>query len=224
MGEDIVCDAYLEVYDNGSCFAQLLDLPGCYARGTTEAEALAALSSRIPAYYAWLSRHDDYTPEVHGPFRVVVAERVQVSATGAASRGAFFTPDLEPVTDGDLDWAAALLDWAYEDLCTCVATAVSAGGERAENAHAIAHNAVKKQLWLLTRIGADFPTASVDETPGGLVGQLRYISRLSMARLRATSEQEREQTLRLADEQWSLRKVLRRSILLARISTDVLEG
>ena len=211
------------MYDDGSCLAQLLDLPGCYARGASESEALAALAARIPTYYAWLSRHDEYTPDVHGPFRVVMAERVREHTPGQGSRGAFFAADYALVTDEDLDWALALLDWAYEDLCAHVATAVAAGSA-AEQAHAIAWNAGRTQLWLLTRIGADSPAAGGDEPRGTAVDWLRHVARLSQARLRASSEREREQTLRLADEQWSLRKVLRRSILLARMSIDVLEG
>jgi hypothetical protein len=218
-GEEIVYDAYLEVYDDGSCLAQLLDLIGCYARDRSEAAALAALTERIPAYYAWLSRHDEYTPVVYGPFRVAPVVRMRVSG----HTGAFFSPAAEPVSDEDLDWALALLDWAYADVNTAIETTRARSGGGGVQALALADTTAQTQLWLLSRLEPRPATVRIGQLAGTPLDRLHQVGQASLARLRSASEEERQQLLNHEGEWWTLRKVLWRSILAVREATDALE-
>ena len=218
-GEGIVYDAYLEVYDDGSCLAQLLDLIGCYARERSEAAALEALNERIPAYYAWLSRHDEYTPVVYGPFRVAPVVRMRVSG----HTGAFFSPAAEPVSDEDLDWALALLNWAHTDFYTGIETAQARSGGVGGRALALADTTAQTQLWLLSRLEPRPATVSVGQLAGTPLDRFHQVWLASLARLRSTSEEERQQLLNHEGEWWTLRKVLWRSILAVREATDALE-
>jgi hypothetical protein len=119
MGETTTYDAYLEVQPDGRCLAQIVDLPGCFASGAAESAVLTTLIAAIPPYYQWLSRHDDYTPIVSGPFQVEVRERLVGSADPCAAC-AFFAPDGVPVTPDDLDWLLSLVEWANADLVALV--------------------------------------------------------------------------------------------------------
>lgn len=210
MDQPATYDAYVEIAPDVAALAQLLDLPGCFGRGRTEQEALASLTAGIPAYYAWLQRHDDYTPVVAGPHAVAVRERA------ATPPGAFFTPDAEPVEPGDLDIDTTLLEWAYADLIALAATAPD---------HVLAaalDGVLRGQVWLISRLEAAPAPAALEALPGGPRERLRMIAQASVARLRAATEVERGRILDHEGERWSLAKVLRRSILLVRMRFDAL--
>jgi predicted RNase H-like HicB family nuclease len=203
-------DAYMEIAPDGSALAQLLDLPGCFGRGRSEQEALAALTAAIPGYYAWLQRHDDYTPIVAGPHAVAVRERT------VTPPGAFFSPDAEPVEPGDLEIETALLEWAYADVLA-FASATADG-----MFPAALDPLLRGQLWLISRLEVAPRPAALESLPGGPRERLQIIGKASVARLRAATEDERGRILEHEGERWSLRKVLRRSITLVRMQTEVL--
>src|SRR5260370_8960810 len=115
MSETTSYEPFVETREGGSALAHVLDLPGCSAAGATEAEALVRVASQIAPHYAWLRRHDEYTPHVLGDATVVTREVVRLGAPGQRG-GAFFSAAAWPVTNKDLDWYLALPDWAYMHL------------------------------------------------------------------------------------------------------------
>lgn len=204
MGDGAVYDGSLEVWPDGSCLAQIADLPGCFGRGAGQEAALAALVAAIPGYYAWLSAHDEYTPVMHGPYTVTPREVVRVSDNRL---GAFFATDAEPVSNEDLDWYLALLDWSYSDLVALAAQA-STG--------ALLDAIAQAQLWLTARLDAQPMVPPIAQFPGTPADHLRQVWRASLARLRAATDEERARVWEHEGERWSLRKLLRRGVLLAR--------
>ena len=227
LGGGIVYDAFLEVRDDGACLAQLCDLQGCFAYGRSPDEALSALASRIPAYYAWLRGHDDYTPDVHGPFRVTPKEVVRVPALDGHTGGSFFAPDAEPVTDEDLDWSLALLDWSYQDLATLLSTlpqgALDAPLPTGQTLRALVDHIAQTQLWLISRLEARPTLPWVAQLPGTELDHLRQVWRASLSRLRAASDDERQRLIEHDGERWTLHKLLRRGILHLRDHTADVE-
>src|SRR5579885_37504 len=109
-------DVYLEEAPNGATLALILDLPGCFASGASLQEALEHLQQALTDYHAWLRQHDDYTPEVHGPFVFDIKETFQITYEGEDEINSFFSPDAEPATDEDIEWALALMGWQREDV------------------------------------------------------------------------------------------------------------
>ncbi len=218
MDDQSVYDGYVEVLASGACLAQILDLPGCFAHGASVAEAIQRVTAEIPDYFAWLRRHDDYTPEVRGPFRVTPLETI--SSNSADRPVAFFTPDAEPITAEDLDWYLALLDWAYEDLDELTHRFPDAALERpaadGSTPRRLIERAAQSQLWLVSRIELEPHTIRLEQLPGTLGERLRQVRRASIARFRATNEDERQRITEYDGERWSLRKVLRLSVLQAR--------
>lgn len=212
MQQPATYDAYVEIAPDGSALAQLLDLAGCFGRGRTEQEALASLTAAIPAYYAWMERHDDYTPIVAGPHAVAVRERVTTPP------GAFFTPDAQPVEPGDLEITTALLEWAYTDLNALTAAAP-------DNMLAAALDPLLRvQLWLISRLETSPAPVTPDALPGGPRERLRMVGQASVARLRGANEDERGRILEHEGERWSLAKVLRCGIVLVHMQIDALAG
>ena len=215
MSETTVYKAFVEIREDGSAFAHVLDLPGCSAAGATEAEALVRVASQIAPHYAWLRRHDEYTPHVPGDATVVSKEVVQLGAPGQRG-GAFFSAAAVPVTNEDLDWYLALLDWAYMDLFASAYAWENAAvvGPDGRAARAVVQQVAQGQVWLISRLEEQPRVPLVDRLPGTPLGRLRQVWQASLARLRAASDIERTRILEHDSERWSLRKVLDRSILL----------
>ena len=218
MPEELVYDACVEARPDGTCIAQLRDLPACFARGPDESVAIRAVEASLPSCFAWLSRHDDYTPVMHGPFRVVAAE---VARVADAASGAFFESDAEPLSAEDLDWYLALLDWSYQDYEAQLSMSVPEGTLASLAAQA-AYDLCETQLWLLAQAGLS-AAGSVPVLPRQSPFQLiATIHHVTLDRVRAASEIERSRVQDLDSECWSLRKVLRRSILLVREGAQAL--
>lgn len=222
MDEAATYDAYLEVLPNGETLAQVLDLPGCFAYGASSDIATLALAAALPAYYAWLRRHDDYTPIVTGPYAMRVREMVRVPPR------AFFGPDAEPMDVGDLDLGASLLEWAYADLGALV-DGMSDAALAARDARGLTpadrlDGLLRVQSWLLSRLEPQPAPAPPEALASGLPGVLRSISQAAIGRLRNSTADERERVLEHEGERWSLRKVLHRSVLEARELLAALEG
>ncbi len=218
MAEELVYDACLEVYPDGSCLAQLIDMPACFARGTDQTQALAALESSIAAYFEWLARHDEYTPIMHGPFRVAAAETVRAID---GSPGAFFHCDAPALGADDLDWYATLLSWSYQDYEAALAVRTFAVDSPAMQA---ARRVCETQAWLLTRY-VETPLGAAPTFPRLLPAQLvGHVHGLVLERVRSASSDDRSRIHDIEGERWSLRKVLRRSIFLVREATADLGG
>lgn len=220
--------ACIEVRASGRRIGQLVDLPGCYAVGSDEGFVLRALTGRIPAYYDWLRQHDEYTPMVAGPFAVVAREVVPTETFGDVEAGAFFQSDAAPLTDEDLDWLLAQLDWAYDDLTSAVHHASEADLDRpvhgSRSARDVLESVARRQMEYLGRIDGNLAVSLADAPPGTIRDHVRWAWQIGMERVRATDDRQRERVREELGERWTLRKVLRRSILLVRQANDTVHG
>lgn len=199
--------AWLLREPSGAWLALASDLAGCFAIGTSDREALAGLVVAIPAYYAWLSQHDEYTPTIHGQVGVTVSETAELKP-GEVS--AFFRDDAEPVNDEDLDWLLAVLGWAYEDLLASAAKRPASPALDAALSRVAA-----MQVGLIARAtGANAP-----DPRGGGAARIAAARDAALAVFRGTSARRREATSEEAGQRWSLRRGLRESVLLARRAT-----
>lgn len=208
-------DAYMLRYPDGSWLAQLTDLPGAYARGATREEAIARLTAAIPAYYAWLTHHDEYTPILRGSPTVTPREVVEAPAGSDNMLSVFFSGDVEPVTEEDLDWWLAVLDWAYGDLV--------AQAERTPHLpqqHALLGAVATTQL----RVVSYATGASVDVAGAGSdsLSLLDVARKKAIAEFRRTKADQRAAVREVDGQRWSIRRGLRESALLARQAFDYL--
>lgn len=217
-------DAYLEVSPNGLWLASILDLTGCFAYGGNEAEALAALVAAIPGYYAWLKAHDDYTPDVRGPWQVIPHETFRTYMAGNVEVRAFFTPDAQPVDDEELDWGLALLNWAVEDLVALLRGQPESALDRVPatggwSIRKVLEHLTNEQFWYVTRLDGAPTAPPIAANAGASLAQLQQVVASCAARLRKASDAERVAVNEFQGERWSLRKIVRRSVWHARDHT-----
>lgn len=203
--------AWLVMEPSGAWLALAADLAGCYATGASRGEALERLTTAIPAYYAWLSQHDDYTPTLHSAVRVDAVESHELKPGGAT---AFFAADSEPVNDEDLDWLLAILTWAYDDLLASAARRAASPA-----LEALLNRVAAVQVGLIAfATGANAP-----DLPTGGAARVAAARDLAQAMFRMTSARQREVTHDETGQRWSLRRGLRESALVARRASDDLE-
>lgn len=218
-------DTYLEVFPDGTVLAQVLDLPGCYATGANEAEALNNMRVAVPDYYRWLSMQDADTPTVSGEVELTVRERVEVTMQGLHEVRAFFTPDAVPLSDDDLEWDLALMSYAHMDLHRFLAgldddaLAWTPTPEQ-WSARQIVDHLAQMEVWLATRLDAQPQVPVVTELPGAPLDRYDTIHERAMRRYSGTTPEQRAAETEHTGERWSLRKMLRRSILHERQHTE----
>ncbi len=212
-------DVYLEEAADGATLALILDLPGCFASGASRQEALDRLQQATAEYHAWLRRHDDYTPEVHGPFVFAVKEVFQVTAVDGAEVRSFFAPDAEPASDEDIEWALTLLGWQRDDLLERVgalsdaaldwkAADVAEGQSIRETLDHIA----QAELWYMGRLDETPPNIAVSALAGTTLERFQRVRQAVIMRVKSYPKELRGKVFTHRGEQWTLRKALRRAV------------
>jgi hypothetical protein len=218
-------DAYLELFPDGTVLAQVLELPGCLARGADEVTALNNMRVAVPDYFRWLSMQDADTPTVSGEVELTVHERVEVTMQGLHEVRAFFGPDAEPLGDEDLGWLLALMSYAHIDLMRFVGNlapdvlAWQPNPETWSIAQTVDHLA-QIEIWLATRLDDRPQVPVVTELPGASVPRYDKIHEQAMVRYSGTTPEQRALIRDHTGERWSLRKQMRRSIEHERTRTE----
>ncbi len=218
-------DAYLEILPYGETLAQVPELPGCYAKGASESEAVNRLYIAVPDYYRWLRMQDEETPTMSGDVEIRVRERVPVTRNALHEIRAFFATDDEPLSDDDLDWGLALMSYAHQDFTRQLRNVDDAVMEwqpdpESWSIHQIIDHVAQQEAWLSRRLD-DPPTAPlITELPGPPLERLSRIHERSMVRLSQSTPEQREMVRDINGERWSMRKIVRRSIVHEREHTE----
>jgi predicted RNase H-like HicB family nuclease len=205
----------VELNAQGQTLAHVLDLPGCFSRGTTPPEALDRLFQAIPAYWDWLRSHGlpAPPPDVVGPVTLGVVELVRfIAPQGATVRGALFEVELEPATATQITTCLARLAYTRADLLSLLEPlapadweAPRAGGQTlAERVADLAET----ERWLTRRLG---PVPRLRPSHG-LLDRLAAVRTAAVARLADLSADECASVYVADGERWTARKVLRRML------------
>lgn len=212
-------DVYLEEAPGGMTLALILDLPGCFASGAGRQEALDRLQGATAAYHAWLRRHDEYTPDVRGPFVFNVKEVFQITYAGDDEINSFFGPDAESATDEDIEWALALLGWQREDLLERVGALADEALDWTPmdapdtwSIRQILDHLAQSEVWYMGRLDETPPQVVVSALPGSTLEQLQRVRQAAVMRVKSYPKEWRGKVFTHQGEQWSLRKALRRAI------------
>ncbi len=199
-----------------------LDLLGCVAVGPTTEDALAATPDAIRAYRRFLHRHGEPL-DPDAPFDTRVVEHVTEGAwLGNGSPYLTFGPDLEPVTDAEVEaflgrsrWLCeALAAWADTQSDEQLGVGPPSGGRPARAV----------LLHVLGAIGG-YLSAGLGGAPGfsalhgaaergelGLPEALRRSAAMASERVRATTPAERAAVRELPTGPRTVRKALRRML------------
>ena len=213
-------DVYLEETKEGATLALILDLPGCFATGATRQEALENLQETTAAYHAWLRKHDDYAPDVRGPFVFSLKEVFQTSYQGEYEVNSFFVLDAEPATDEDIEWALTLLGWQREDVLERVSSLsedvldwkLPEAPDDTLSIRQILDHVAQAEVWYMGRLDEKPPSIVVANLPGPTIDRLQRTRQAAIMRIKSYPKEFRGKILIHQGEQWSLRKALRRAI------------
>jgi predicted RNase H-like HicB family nuclease len=200
-----------------------LDLPGCYADGITEAEALERFPAAWASYADWLAARGEMTPE--RPERFAIAERFAsyVLADGYEVN-ALFAPEQRPPSRKFIAHCMRLLDHSRADLLAAWEAIPPArqdvaltDGERTPR-QTIDHVA-RAEWWYLSHI-ADPSEGPLTDHPSGSPAKLAAVRTMLMDWLSTASVEELGVMSLVYEEEWSVRKVLRRALWHERTHTD----
>jgi hypothetical protein len=221
----IAYDTCLEMQLGGSVVALVPDLPGCFAVGADEAQALARLRMAVPDYFHWLSMQDADTPTMSGEVEPIVRERFTVTQHGLHQVRAFFAADAQPVEDDDLDWGLALMSYAHQDLARVVQPLNDAAldwtpGPPQRSIRQIVEHVAQTEAWLSTRLDNQPHVRLVEQLPGSLLDRCNAAHEHTMWRLSRATPDKRAVITEHNGERWSMRKIIRRSITHERMHTE----
>jgi predicted RNase H-like HicB family nuclease len=213
-------DVHLEQAAEGATLALILEFPGCFANGATREEALERLQQAVVDYQAWLRRHDDYTPEVRGPFAFEVKEVFQIRFEGDEEINSFFTPDAQTASEEDIEWALALMKWQREDLLERVGGLNDAALDwvpsdalpDARSIRSILDHLAQAEVWYMGRLDEAPPSIIVANLPGPTLDRLQRVRQAAIVRITSYPKELRGKIYTHRGEQWTLRKALRRVV------------
>ncbi|MFC2030184.1 type II toxin-antitoxin system HicB family antitoxin [Chloroflexota bacterium] len=224
---------YLEVGQDGQCFAHVLELPGCIARAKTREASIMDVPGAISAYHAWLRRHGEAAPPDDEPTEFEIEdEEAGFGAFEPDDAAALFPPDRIAVDDQEMARYFRLMEHARSDLLALVedlttetldweAPYLSAMGLPEPRLHTIRgllRHIGNSEKWYTSRVVPREtlpPGWSADDS----VPVLEYLSVVrhsAMKRLWQIDEQERSAVHHPSywtghpEEAWTLRKALRR--------------
>ncbi len=212
-------DVHLEQTAEGATLALILEFPGCFASGATREEALERLQQAVVAYQAWLRCHDDYTPDVRGPFAFEVKEVFQIRFEDGEEINSFFAPDAQTASDEDIEWALALMKWQREDvlervggLSDAVLDWVPPDEPDARSIRSILDHLAQAEVWYMGRLDELPPNVVVANLPGPTLDRLQRVRQAAIVRITSYPKELRGKIFTHRGEQWTLRKALRRVV------------
>lgn len=192
--------------------AWVFELPGCFASAQTQKEAIAAVPANIAAYFAWLAKYGHTMPGASDAIETEVADVFHsFISEGDYIVNAFFDDDRRPLTQKDVEQALRLLDYTRQDLQAVLQhsaledLAQPISGEVQGSIHGILRHVSLAERWYFRNIGLD--SSPIAEDPLVALKQVREKTRLWLPTLVGDSR-----ITEFSREQWSARKVLRRTL------------
>ena len=205
--------------------AHALDLLGCVAVGPTTDAALAATPDAIRAYLRFLARHGESlasdAPEA--PFETRVVEHITEGAwLGNGSPYLVFEPDLDPVSEEEIERYTNRLRWLLDELATWAAAQTpeqlnATPAEGGRSARAILLHVLGAQGGYLAAALGSAPgfsalAGAAERGERDLPDALRRSAEMAAARVYATTAAERAAVRELPAGPRTLRKALRRML------------
>lgn len=200
-----------------------LDLLGCVATGPTTEEALVATPEAIRAYLRFLARHGEaVSPDA--PFETVVVEHItEGDWLGNGSPYIVFGPDLEPLTDAEIETCLNRVRWLCDDLADWLTRHTSAeldasppdGGGRTARSTAL-HVLGAEGSYLASALGGAHGFSRLHSAAErgeiAMPDALRRAGEMVVERARATTPEERAAVRQLPAGPRTFHKALRRTL------------
>lgn len=196
--------------------AWVLDLPGCFSSARTQDDAIDWASLAIAEYFTWLRSYQESLPAMQGPFDVDIVETFRSFAAGGQPRyyvNAFFADDRRVLAYWDVAVALQLLVWTREDLLRVVTSLTReqldepVAGDVFGSITGILGHVAGAENWYFGHLDLGLDRPKLPPDPFEMLQVVRANTR---AKLIGLVGDDRITTRR--DEQWSARKVVRRTL------------
>jgi len=200
--------------------AWVFEVPGCYGRGSTRGEAISSVPGAFEETLARLRQAEFFAFDRYRlPIDFVIAEEFRAFQSSPDYLvNAFFENDRIPLTVGDTEYARCLLELNRRELLSIISVVPAAilnrpvSGEVQQNINGILKHIATAEWWYWDRLGLAFPRG---ERPDGLPELLAKVRDLTLTQLHGLVGNT--QTTVSSGEQWSPRKVMRRTIWHERV-------
>ncbi len=196
--------------------AYVFDHPGCFSSATTQEEAIAHAPARIAEYFEWLSSYDCARPARSEPITVEVTE-VFHSFTSTSDPdyivNALFEDDRRLLTREEVEEGRSILSYSRHDLSALVQQIPTAKltqpipGEKRESIAGILDHIAWAEWWYFERLNLAFPRNEMRGDPLTKLEKARAQTRARLSELVGNT-----QVVERVGEEWSARKVLRRTL------------
>jgi predicted RNase H-like HicB family nuclease len=192
--------------------AWVSDMPGCFATASTEDAAIAHADAALRLYAQWRASHADPIA-LEEPMDIVVNERFHSYLNGPDYRiNACFRSDRAPLADADVTEGCRLLAYAHHDFLA----AVQQFDTHNRVVQDIVRHVIQAERWYFSNIGYEQEVSQDD-----LFAALEGVRSHSIQWLNASSGNA--DVFEVMQEQWTARKVLRRTLWHERDHTHHLQ-
>ncbi len=212
----------LERNVEGRSLAWALDLPGAFAYGSDDAEALSNIPTAVEAYQAWIGWHCQESWLKTTPIKMQVLESLDsFTNSQGITISALFENDRNPLPAIEIDQALQMHAWQRQDLLAGVAglspevMTCMLPGQR-WNINGILNHIARMETWYLRNMSLPLPkAASPIHNPFKLLEQSSELVQKYLPALEGNDEVIDQQ-----GELWSARKVVRRLLWHQKDHTD----
>jgi len=208
--------------------AHILALPGCVVSAPTREQALDRLPDQIRDHCAWLQRHNERVPSVSASIEIEIAEECTgIGPFDPGDAAALFGPDRDPVSPDEVESTLRLLSHSRRDLLSLVQHLPQeildgsyGRGPPSLTVGQILRHVGNAEEWYVSRLvpPETLPPEWNSDEELDLFEFLSMERRTAMARLRQLTAKERSSVRHPAqwtehpEEEWTLRKALRRAL------------
>lgn len=191
-----------------------LDLPGCFAEGGSEAEALSSFPAALADYCAWLAAHGESEPAARASIRV--AERIEsYRLADGYEVNALFAPERSPPDQHFLDQSLRLLRASGADFSAAVRSIPVeewdeplGTGER--TVRQVVDHVIRAEAWYLSHFADSTRLETLHQTPDPLV---RFdLGRAALIAWLMNAPSDRLALVIQEEEEWTARKLIRRTL------------
>lgn len=191
--------------------AHLFELHGCFSRGATADEAIKSAPDAITDYLIWRDGYKSDKPIV--PNDLIVSEQVGYFDHGAYYSNTFFESDRLPLTNEDIDQISIILSYSRNDLDNLIQTIPheyldrKISSERFESINGILTHIAKAEWWYFDSMKLGLAYNELSGEPKADLVLTREKSLAVMPRLVGRTD-----VVMRGEENWSARKIMRRTI------------
>jgi len=202
--------------------AWVFELLGCYSKASHREDAISNAPLMIAQHFEWLSSHNYKAPRVAEPIEVEVSESFNsFISEGDYIVNAFFKDDRRLLSHDEIEHALRLLEYTRSDLLQVIQRISSdrldrpIRGEVQGTIRGILNHLAWAEWWYFDRLNLAFKEEEMPEDVMSMLEKVRAHTRRQLLQLVSDTT-----ITKRIGEQWSARKIVRRTLWHERAHTQ----